>query len=449
MRISGQYHHTTHIKDAGPSVPQQGRSRMLRALYILANGANRSVEIPGAALYNTLNFFRDVADVLPRFADQNSYAFEYQNQRYQLTCGAGLCTLLQSVPKEASLGEEVAQALAAIVTFGLASCSSEPPQHQWQPVAQFKDADAATDSVSQSDTQLEAGDQSTDIQDTQPNSKVCIDSDGGNKPFAAGFVVTDPNISQEKTHVDVCKDSTYLYEQTCEGDQYKQVIVKCPDVLPGGACVQDSASGKCAVPPAPMDAGSTDTGAATFDAMNAVDTGPDIPPTPDVPPVDYLKQNPLPLALDLTGSKGFSGFVPDNSCVDGKMDIKPTQLSQCLYLNALFDVDGKPIVATSYSDLVNKVANGGEFFTALITGDKEYPKLAIGKPVGFKHSKLVGGSFTPPATVNMPVMAHVYPEGSSLEIGLQFYEKASPTAPSYTSCYATYWAPNGFASCVK
>lgn len=442
MRINGESR-TLNAVSMHLDHTSRNASRVLGALYVLAEGANRSVDISERAARNTLNLFKDVIDVLPRYADQKSYSFEFQKQQYQLTCEAGLCTLLQSVPQESSLGEEVAQALAAVLTLGLASCSSNPTPNQWQPVAQFQDADSAGDAINQSETQTEVTGPLTDVSDIQNGSQVCIDSDGGNKPFAAGFVVTDPNTSQEKTHVDVCKDATYLYEQTCDGDQYKQVIVKCPDVLPGGVCVQDSASGKCAVPPEPVDAGPTETDADTLDAMTAVDTG------PDVPPVDYLKQNPLPLALDLTGSKGFYGLVPENSCVGGKKDINPTQLSQCLYLNALFDVDGKPIVATSYSDLVNKIANGGEFFTALITGDKEYPKLAIGKPVGFKHAKLIVGSFTPPATVNMPVMAHVYPEGSSLEIGLQFYEKTSPTAPSNTSCWATYWAPNGFASCIK
>jgi hypothetical protein len=377
--------------------------------------------------------------------------FSHDGQEYRLQCAEGLCTVSQLLPTSTSFGEEVLQALAAVVTLGMASCSADP-QTEFRPVAQFPDVEAQTELPQQEGVEESSAELPEETADQD-----CMDSDGKNY-LTKGFVIVNAGTPKQQKHLDVCKDNDWMYEQTClPNGAHKPLPVRCSDVSPELSCVQDATGAKCDYLQSVADSGSFDsTSSRGSDASSNVDAAPDVPAKPDVtakpdiPPVDYLKQNPLPLALDLTGNKGLYIYYGGNvSCVNGKNAIKSTQLSQCLYLNALFDVDGKPIVATSYSDLVKKITSGGEFFTALITGDKEFPKLAIGKPVGFKHAKLVNSKFDPTATENMPVIAHVYPEGSSVEIGIEFYEKTSPTAPNYTSCYATYWAPSGFASCAK
>lgn len=391
------------------------------------------------------NICYDSGEELARVTAPSIAKFQIADNEYQLLCGGRSCRVQQWLPKESSFREEVMEALAALGSLGLVSCSNTT-QNEWKDVAEFKDVSL----FNLSDTEKKDSQTIPDIVDAvKDSSSSCSDSDGKNY-FTAGFVVMNAGATDQKLYQDICKDSAFLYEQVCDGSR-KQLIIRCTDVLPGGQCVQDSTGGKCALPPPDISQPDTSSDIDDADQTSAKEVSAQPDAVQDT--VDYLKQKPLPFALDLTGYKGTPNTLEGEKCVLGKSSIKSSQLSQCLYLSALYDIDGNPIIAGNYSSLVKKITEGGQYFTALITGEKEYPKLSTGKTVAFVHGKYspTSSSFYPEATFNMPVIAHIYqyPEGSSLELGIQFYEKPTPTSPGYSGCYVSYWAPNGFSQCVK
>lgn len=378
--------------------------RLADANYAITHGQDTCYDLPSGKREDTLK------------ANQDDY---------RLACNGGICTVQHKVPKATSFSEDALQALAAVLTLGLTSCSSEPAKIEWRDVSEFKDASAeAGDLASPADAGV------AEITDTQPVSQVCIDSDGNN-PFDVGFVVTDPNTPQKKSHIDVCKDSSFLYEQTCDGNQYKNVIVKCKDVLPGGICVENAAGGKCDLAAKYID--EEDASATEDDTISS--GAPDV--SVDVPQVDYLKNNPLPLALNSSFKVGSPVDQAYNTCSYGKNFIPLSELSNCIYLKAVYDLDGTPIVGSSYTDLLKKIADSKfPYVLALVEGDNVYPKTSAGKVVAFQTSQLTLPTFNSPQILT-----------TFTNMDMFFYEASKPA--DNTGCYVEYSAPNGFASCVK
>lgn len=161
--------------------------------------------------------------------------FDWRGGQYNLFCSENQCQLSKDVPPPVkSIGEEIAEILAGILTLGMAGCSSVRESAP-DVIATYKDdagsaelkQDGTDTSLSTPETQV-----SPDIPPPQPN---CTDSDGDD-PKTAGKVSFKLEDGTTKETKDKCKDGTFLEEMICKNDRSAFNAKNCSKVLPDGLC---------------------------------------------------------------------------------------------------------------------------------------------------------------------------------------------------------------------